>query len=58
MGTFYFSVPCFIGYQMWLYQAKLTNERVKVFEKEMVISEGVKEQNAYLQQSLDDIRRP
>ena len=58
MGLFYFSIPCVIGYNMWIYQTGLANERVKVFEKEMAISTGVKEQNAQLQLSLNDIKRP
>jgi hypothetical protein len=58
MGCFYFSIPCVIGYQLWLYQTALANDRVKVFEKEMAISDGVREQNKHLQQSLDHIKRP
>ena len=57
MGCFYFSIPCVIGYQLWVYQSGLANDRVKVFEKEMAISDGVREQNKHLQQSLDNARR-
>lgn len=58
MGIFYFSIPCIIGYQLWLYQTGLANERAKVFEKETIMNDGVKKQNKFLQQCLDDIRRP
>mmetsp|Transcript_18597 Transcript_18597/g.30989 ORF Transcript_18597/g.30989 Transcript_18597/m.30989 type:complete len:92 (-) Transcript_18597:246-521(-) len=57
MGCVYFSIPCVIGYRLWVYQSGLANERVKVLERELAISDGVREQNKHLQQSLNHAKR-
>ncbi len=56
MGCVYFSIPIVFGYYLFDYQTTLANERAVELKKHLTVSDGVKEQNKLLQQSLNEIK--